>query len=115
MWIANAWWLSCIVTEKIRIPRNIRVIPSMIHSIRMMCLLSVEIFPNPLTIDRVGNRWAIPQISNRTDAIYRNIRFIRSQLDFDVYPIDVSYQIREKNEKSLIQFRVETTDLFDGV
>ena len=43
-------------------PIKIRKIPSIIHSIVMIRLLSVVISPKPLTTDFVGNKCAIPQI-----------------------------------------------------
>jgi hypothetical protein len=42
-------------------PIKIRATPSIIHSIVIILLLSMDISPNPETTDLVGKRWAIPQ------------------------------------------------------
>jgi hypothetical protein len=52
---------SIAVTTTLMDPIKIRAIPSIIHSIVMIRLLSAEISPNPATTDFVGKRWAIPQ------------------------------------------------------
>ena len=43
-------------------PIKIKKTPSIIHSIVMICILSIVISPKPLTTDFVGNKCAIPQI-----------------------------------------------------
>ena len=43
-----------IVTKRTKIPIKMKVIPSAIHSIVIMCLLSLEISPKPLTMFLVG-------------------------------------------------------------
>ena len=55
-----AW--SMMVTEMTKMPMKIRVKPSPIHSMAIILLLSAEISPNPMTMDLVGKRWAMPQI-----------------------------------------------------
>jgi hypothetical protein len=42
-------------------PIKISAIPSIIHSMVMILLLSTDISPNPETTDLVGKRWATPQ------------------------------------------------------
>jgi hypothetical protein len=42
-------------------PIKIRAIPSTIHSMVIIRLLSTDISPNPETTDLVGKRWATPQ------------------------------------------------------
>ena len=54
---------SIMVTVAIRMPTKISAIPSTIHSIRTMFLLSWLIDPKPRTTDFVGKRCATPQIS----------------------------------------------------
>jgi hypothetical protein len=46
---------------------KMRHTPSMIHSIVMILLLSTDMSPNPLTTDRVGNRWAAPQTRRKAE------------------------------------------------
>lgn len=60
------WGISVVTSPKIvtkitSVPIKMKVIPSAIHSIFIICLLSLDISPNPLTIDLVGKMWAIPQ------------------------------------------------------
>jgi len=57
------------VNVPIRNPVKIRVIPSIIHSMVIIRLLSSLISPNPRTTDAVGIRWAIPQIIRNTEAV----------------------------------------------
>lgn len=54
--------LSRRAVNSVRIPRNIRVTPSVIHSMVMILRLSVDMSPKFLTTLLVGMRWAIPQI-----------------------------------------------------
>ena len=54
---------SIMVTMATRLPTNISAIPSTIHSIRTMFLLSWLIDPKPRTTDFVGKRCATPQMS----------------------------------------------------
>jgi hypothetical protein len=61
------------VTLKTTTAIKMRAAPSVIHSMVIILLLSVDMSPNPLTTDRVGNRWAMPQKSRRQDAIYSKI------------------------------------------
>ena len=54
--------LFVIVSSTASSPINSNVSPSLIHSIRIILVLSGEIAPNPFTTEFVGNRWAIPQM-----------------------------------------------------
>jgi hypothetical protein len=56
-----------------RRPMKIRATPSVIHSIVIMRLLSIEISPKPWTTLDVGNRCAIPQPNSNKEAAYIKI------------------------------------------
>jgi hypothetical protein len=51
-------------------PIKIKNIPSMIHSIVKIRLLSLDILPKLLITDLVGNKCAIPQIIVNDEPIY---------------------------------------------
>jgi hypothetical protein len=55
-----SWFIK--VDPAHKTPIKIKKIPSIIHSIVMIRLLSVVISPKFLTTDFVGNKCAIPQI-----------------------------------------------------
>jgi hypothetical protein len=66
---------SMTVAARTTEPMDIRAIPSVIHSMVMMRLLSSEIEPNPFTTDPVGKRWAIPHTMGSKDPIQRKTAF----------------------------------------
>lgn len=71
------------VTSRTSTPMKIRARPSVIHSMRMILRLSVEMSPKPFITEAVGNRWEIPQSKTEKPPIESKIVFnIRLRLLF---------------------------------
>lgn len=75
--------LSEYVTIINNAPMNIRVIPSSIHSINSICLLSNDSEPKVAKIDSVINIWKIPSANNNVAEIVIVMTRIMIVLHFD--------------------------------
>jgi len=64
----NLLSVSRLVTITVRSPRKIKVIPSVIHSILIIILLSNDMLPKSLTTFAVGKRCEMPQSRVRVPA-----------------------------------------------
>ena len=77
--------LSEYVTSINNTPMNISVIPSSIHSINSICLLSKDNEPKVAKIDSVINIWKIPSANNNVAEIVIVMTRIMIVLHFDMF------------------------------